>query len=420
MQLSARGAQKTRNESKKLSMYSKQWLPGDVLRTFYPIYWDENGEPQIAVGAVWGHNVSDIKGLGLKTAFIPSTTDFDENALPIGPADITYQFSRIAQLFVNGQKKADEAAIARKNWPNEAARKEALKAIEVKYDTKNNMQAVKPIIGRAQYYISTEVISIKVVNGMAQADSVAITSCPLSNQTIDRLYGILDDPKYKPQPGENFLEVEWKYPVNTDKGQSAKAATPAGLTAEYRLSNQDPAGYQKVEAMFGQVATDSDTIKRRATRSVDMNRVKQAIAMYSFLNAEYLDIIDEEDEETLMKNVELIKELDVTRALTNTELVGKINAELAKVAEMSPVVEMPSVNFSDVASNVAAAATPSESTTPVPPVTSMDPLASATAVDPLASAFAAVTGAPSLQSLMQSSNNAATDEANIQDVNLDV
>ena len=166
MQLSARGAQRTKDESKKLQMYSKQWLPGDTLRVFYPIYW-ENGKPEIAVGAVWGHNVSDIKKLGLKTAFIPSTTEFDENAMPIGQPDIPYQFSQIARVFVNGMKAAEEEAVAKKNWPTEAARKDALKSIEEKYDAKNNTKAVKPIIGKAMYYITTEVVSIKVEIGRA-------------------------------------------------------------------------------------------------------------------------------------------------------------------------------------------------------------------------------------------------------------
>ena len=54
MQLTARGAQKTRNESRKLSMYSKQWAPGDTLRVFYPIFWVD-GKPEINVGALYGH-----------------------------------------------------------------------------------------------------------------------------------------------------------------------------------------------------------------------------------------------------------------------------------------------------------------------------------------------------------------------------
>ena len=165
MRITAKGAQKTRDESRKLPMYSKQWLPGDTLRVFYPIDW-EDGHPEIVAGAVWGHSVSDIKGLGLKTAFIPSLTDFDENAQPIGKPDITYQFSQIARVFVDGQKAIEEAEIMQKNWPTESARKEALKAHEEKFDAKNNMKAVKPIIGKVQYYISTEVCCIKYVNNM--------------------------------------------------------------------------------------------------------------------------------------------------------------------------------------------------------------------------------------------------------------
>ena len=58
----------------------------------------------MAVGAVWGHQVSDIKGLGLKTSFIPSTTEFDADGQPIGQPDITYQFSMIAKVFIDGRK----------------------------------------------------------------------------------------------------------------------------------------------------------------------------------------------------------------------------------------------------------------------------------------------------------------------------
>ena len=211
MRISARGCQKTRNDSKKLGMYSKQWSPGDTLRVFYPIYW-EDGQPEIAVGALWGHNVSDIKGLGLKTAFIPSLTEF-RDGVPVGKPDLTYQFSLIAPVFVAGAKLQEEANILSKKFPTEAARKEALKTIEEKYDSKNNMSAVKPIIGRAQYYISTEVVSFKFNNGIYDKESIALSSAPLSGQTIDRLYAILNDPKYRPAEGEERLEVEWKYPV---------------------------------------------------------------------------------------------------------------------------------------------------------------------------------------------------------------
>lgn len=351
MQLSARGAQRTKDESKKLQMYSKQWLPGDTLRVFYPIYW-ENGKPEIAVGAVWGHNVSDIKKLGLKTAFIPSTTEFDENAMPIGQPDITYQFAQIARVFVNGMKAAEEEAVAKKNWPTEAARKDALKSIEEKYDAKNNTKAVKPIIGKAMYYITTEVVSIKVVNGQPVADSIAVSSAPLSSAVITKLYTILDDPKYAPEPGDTFVEVEWKYPAGTDKSESGRTASPNGLTSEYHLQAQFPDAYAAVASRFPTVATNCETIVRRATRAVDPVKVRQALTQYTFLESEYLDNVSAEDEETLLKHVDLIKELDATRALSNQELVEKINNALAEMEAQRVDAAVPTISSESMASAV--------------------------------------------------------------------
>lgn len=407
MQLSARGAQRKREESKKLNMFSKQWLPGDTLRVFYPIYW-ENGKPEIIVGAIWGHSVSDIKGLGLKTAFIPSTTEFDENALPIGPADITYQFSKIAKVFVNGAKRVEEQAVLNKNWPNESARKEALKAIEEKYDAKNNMKAVKPIIGRAQYYISTEVLSVKLVNDAPNDETIAVTSAPLSNQTIDRLYTIMADPKYAPEEGAQFLEVEWKYPVDPDKSASARKASPSGVTHDYRMCNQHPDSYKKLESMFPTVVRDSETITRRATRTVDPAKVRAALTQYAFLKSEFLDAADEEDTETLCNHCNLIKELDIVRAITNAELTNKIQSAINDMEIQHPTspesIPTP-VESVPVETPLNAVQTPVA--TQVPPV---EPVNVPNTELPLTA------GAPSLSSLLNNVNNMSANENIMEDV----
>lgn len=333
MRLSAMGAQKTRDESKKLNMYSKQWLPGDVLRVYYPLFW-EDGVPQIAVGAVWGFDVGDIQALGLKTAFIPATNEFDENKQPIGVPDITYQFSHIAPLFVHAMKARDEAEVVNKPWPTEAGRKDALKAVEHKYDTKNNMKAIKPIIGKVKYYISTEVISIKLLNDTPVMDTLTITSAPLSGQNIQRLYTIMNDPKYKPAEGAKFLEVEWRYPIDPDKGTSAKKAAPAGVTHEYTIENTSPDAYKQIEGMFSMVATEAETITRRATRTVNPEKVRQALTQYCIMNSQFIDSIIEDDEEVLIKNVGVVKELDIIPSLTNTELVEKIQEALREAAAL--------------------------------------------------------------------------------------
>lgn len=430
MQLSARGAQRTKDESKKLQMYSKQWLPGDTLRVFYPIYW-EDGKPEIAVGAVWGHNVSDIKKLGLKTAFIPSTTQFDENAMPIGQPDITYQFSQIARVFVNGMKAAEEQVVAKKNWPTEAARKDALKSIEEKYDAKNNSKAVRPIIGKAMYYITTEVVSIKIVNGQPVQDSIAVSSAPLSSSVITKLYSILDDPKYAPEQGDTFVEIEWKYPAGTDKSECGRTASLNGLTGEYRLQTQFPDAYAAVASRFPTVATNCETIVRRATRAVDPAKVRQALTQYTFIESEYLDNVSDEDEETLLKHVDLIKELDATRALSNQDLITKINNALAEMEAQRVDAPVPNISSDSLASAVQQASTQAAPDLGVPKVPDLGAptvpdLSAPTMPGQAPTATAPVmpdvqipqptASTPDINSLLNNAHNAGADDASIGEV----
>lgn len=362
MQLSALGAQKTRDESKKLQMYSRQWLPGDVLRVYYPLFW-KDGQPHIACGAVWGHDVGDIKGLGLKTAFIPSTTQFDDNKIPIGTPDITYQFSKIAPIFISAMKAAEEHAIEAKKFPTEAGRKEALKKVEEKYDTKNNPEAIRPIIGFVKYFICTEVLSVKLTNDIPVDDTIAMTSAPLSGTAIRKLYSILNDPKYAPKEGDEFLEVEWRYPVDPKKSESGRAASPSGLTSEFKLETTFPASYTKVMSLAPSVSREAETIQKRATKMINPAKVLQAVTQYSIINSEYLDIITDEDEETLLNNIEVVKELGVVSSLTNQQLIEKINTALAEIdsAKMPDLSDaIPNMAGTDMPTNAAGAVSEAE------------------------------------------------------------
>lgn len=415
--ITARGAQRTRDEHKKLSMYSKQWLPGDTLRVFYPIVWNDNGTADIVVGAVWGHRVADIKTLGLKTAFIPSLCDFDEDMNPIGVPDITYQFSQIAKVFVDGQQQIEEAQITSKPWPTEAARKEALEKVKDKFDAKNNMKAVKPIIGRLEYYITTEVGCIKVMNDVYNMETAAIASTPMSNSLIDKLYTILADPKYAPAQGEKFLEVEWKYPVNADKGQSGKAATPAGLTPEYRLSNVNPLVWEQLKGRLEGIAFDSETIAKRATRRIDEHKIRQALTQYVFFCSEYLDAATDEGIETLCRHANVIHELDAERAIKNENLIAKIKDELAKTeANQGSMPDLTADAGTPNLMNMMQANANATETTPEPeaPVTPTPDLSSATT-------STATSSAPGLAGLMNNPNNLGNDMSmNLDDINLDM
>lgn len=402
--LSGRAAQKTKNESRKLTMYSKQWLPGDTLHVFYPIFWLD-GKPELAVGAIWGHQVSDIKELGLKTSFIPSTTEFDVDGNPIGQPDITYQFSMIAKVFIDGRKAIEEAAIEAKKFPNESLRKEALKDLELRYDTKNNQKAIQPIIKRPSYYISTEVISVKFANGVPDPNTIAHTSAPLSNDLLNALYSLLDNPKYAPQEGDKFFEVEWTYTADPDKSASGRKSKPAGLTPDFKMPTQFPEQYSRVESMMGNVSMDAQSIVRRATRTVDPNKVRAAVAQYSYMHSEDLDAANEDNTEILIRNAALLKELSIPMVLSNEELASKINMEIEKAAESAiPAAPetLPEPNLTTTF--------PPQPDTGVQhevPASTADDITSTDALlqQMVASGAAAQAGAPSLDQLMNNQYN---------------
>lgn len=433
--LGGRTAQKTRQESRKLDVYSKQWLPGDTMRIYFPVF-QHDGMWDIAVGAIWGHKVNDFKEIGLKTTFIPSLTEIDqETGTPIGPPDVTYQFSQIAGIFVAGMKDIEYNKLQSKNWPNESARQEALRKHEHDYDTKNNMQAHKPAIARLSYFVTTEVLCLKFVNGVPDPKSAAVVSFPLSDERLTKLNTILDDPKYQPSEGDKFLEIEWKYPSNPDKGQSAKGSAPAGLTAEYRMAVMHPDQYKQIADKFDMISMDYTTITRRATRKVSEAKIKNALMQYTFAHSEYLDACPADDEETLLKHASLIHELDCERALKNTELVDKLKAELAAMP-VQPADHLPDLGqaaAAQVQTEASAAASPAmpdlTAGTAMPDLTAgtaMPDLTAGTTMPDLSAGIAAaeaaagVTGAPSLGDLMAGPNMAQMSEDELNNISLDI
>lgn len=338
------GLKRVKDASKKMPMYSKCWVPGDTMRIVFPVGKNEDGDWDLIGGGIWGHKVNDFEGVGLKTAFIPSLTEFDDNGDPIGTPDITYQFSKIAPVFVRGMKEEDMAKVLKKSYPTEAARTEAIRKIDHKYDTKNNMKAIKPAIASVGFMITTEVLCYKCVDDKPVLDSAMVVSFPLASQRIDQLMLLLKDPKFAPNEGDSFWEIEWKYGVDSDKSKSAKTSNPAGLTADYRTANTDPDIWKKLETFMQQIATDPALIVKRATKSISEASIRSALTAYSFLNSEYIDLATEEDVDLLCRNTKIIKELGFMRTLSNEDVIGKINEAFAEIKQDVPE-EVPNVTI---------------------------------------------------------------------------
>lgn len=323
---------KVKDATKKLRNYSKQWNPGDQLHVFYPVVF-EGGQWELVAGGVWGHKVNNFSELNLKTSFIPSLTQFDENGDPIGRPDVTYQFSNIAPCFVEGQFEAKKKALLAKAFPSDSARFEALQQLNHQYDAKNNPKAIKPIVSRAQFIISTEVVSIKYNNGQPVLDTAAVSSYPLSDTKLDQLYKLLNDPRFCPEEGAAFWEVEFTYPTDTDKGESGRKAAPTGLTMEYRIPHQFPNVYASLErGQLKTIATSADLIVQRSTRAVSEDKIRGAISNYCMMHCEDLDTVPDESTEQLVRNAAVIHELGFLRNLANMELVEKIKEGYASNA----------------------------------------------------------------------------------------
>lgn len=351
MRMTARGAMQTRADSKKLGGFGQMWQPGDQGIVFYPTLVDEEtGKLDLLVGCIWGHQ-ADPKALGLKTIFIPSLTDMDESGVPIGTPDITYQFSKIAKAFIDGEKQSKVDKAMSKNWPSEAARKAALDEIENEYDTKNNMKAKKAVVGKAMLLITTEVLYVPVENDVPQPDKARVVTQSLSDDRIRKLINLLDDKKYAPLEGENYLEVQYNFPA-TDKTQAGKA-DPVGQVPEYRLKVKYPDQWKAIESQLELLPKNSETIARRnfSYRKFDEKQIKNALTTYSIMQSEYLESLHEDDVEKLIKNAQIMDALSIPGALGECSLKSQLDAELLRIKSEEEATPEPEVHeepsFSD-------------------------------------------------------------------------
>ena len=329
MKLSMNGAMQTKQKNQFVMGFSKSYDPGDTTRVFYPIYWDENGEPRLCVGVRCGHSVNDYKALGLKASFIPTLSPLDEDYQPIDH-DIAYRFARtVAPAIWAGQYKAEEAVINSKQWPSDSMKKEALKSLDEKFDTRSNLKAVKPVISKYQMLILTEPLVCKVVNGKVNIDSASTFVQKISSDLSNKLNILMHDAKYAPEPGSEYFEVEYVYPAGTDKTTSGKTL-PSGLTPEFRMYNNDPEGFAKIKSRLNSLTTDAEVIASHFAKPIEESRIVQALTNFTFMNSQYIDNLsaDSEEFERLTKEPDMVEELRLVNCISNDALTRALDEAL--------------------------------------------------------------------------------------------
>lgn len=353
MRLSMSGAMQTKQKNRCVYGFSKSYEPGDTTRAFYPIFWDDDGVPQLCVGVACGHSVHDWKALGKIATFIPTLSPLDSDYNPI-QHDITYKFAKsVAPAIFAGQFKERENMINSKNWPSDEAKRMALKELEYDFDSKSNMKAVKPIISGYQMLILTEPLVCKVANGKVNADTQSTYIQKVSTDLYNKLTLLMNDPKYAPAPGSTYFEVEYVYPAGQDKTQAGRTV-PSGLTKEFRLCNSDPDTFSKLSQYINGLTTDADVISAHFAKPVEESRIIQSLTNYTFMNSQYLDLLSPSSDSVkgILGVPDLIMELQLVNSISNEELA----VALKEATEMNAAKE-PVQNPNDVLSAMAASMT---------------------------------------------------------------
>lgn len=341
MRISATGAMKTKSSAQKKKSIGQKWKPGDSGIVFYPTFVDENGTVQLLVTAIWGHSI-DRSQINLKANFVPTLTEINENGVPVGTPDITYQFSRISKLFVDGMKRAEELKVMSKNWQGEKDRKLALDSIEHKYDTKTNPDAIGSPVKQLDYKILTEVVYVPLVNGVPKVDEAEAVMQDLSSGRIAKLLTVLRNPQYNTL-SNNFLEVQYNFPVQ-DKKQAGQT-DPVGVNIGFHMSEQFPDEWKQVEPILAQIPQDSDVMLNHSWNSIKFTEkeIKNALRSYAITNSEYLENLEDDSEERLLNNVALIKDLGlIMQFSSDSELRGKLEEAanaLSPTTESAPTGE---------------------------------------------------------------------------------
>ena len=318
----------------KLSMYSKAWEVGDQAIVFYPVRWRSNpnrpsGEFALHVSAYLGHKVSDYKLMG--TTFLRSLSPVDINGNVLGNGDLAYQFSRIAPLLVNAQKERELAELDSRDWSilGQSAYMDARKTIEEAYDTKVNINAKRPLLGRLGVVRMTEVVFVAtdgtgapIFEDMRKRKTGRYIQ-ELSNSRIEKLTSLANDPNYgviaqNPDLELNehdiyFLEVQYSYTSAKNSRSEAGRADPQGVSHDVTMRHRYPDKVGLLEPMQKEIPKTADGI---ASHTYSMSPMPDEVLIQKLqhvmsASAGALTYLSPIDKDKLVKNAELIDYLRV-------------------------------------------------------------------------------------------------------------
>lgn len=322
MKMSANTAMKTRQDSRKVMGFGKRWKSGETHMVGYPIFFDENNEPQLLAGAAWGHPI-DPKAISAKAIFWPTHSEIVDGVPKT--ADLAYQASRIMPLILKGSYAAEAKKVEDSSLPA-ASKKSSLKEIDKKYEVDDDGKITKqPAIGRLKYIVTTEIFDIPLNADMSpNIKEARIVSQDLSDEKIRSIRNLMMNPNHAPKPGDKVFWVQYAFGNQGDKKVDGRVA-PTGIMPEYTLEARYPEEYAKVKTDIEGLPTDSDSIMKRNsvfTRG-DERDLMSALQTYWILNEDKLaGLSDDTDIDRLKKVAKTVRDLQVP--VTNPIILAEI------------------------------------------------------------------------------------------------
>ena len=225
-------------------------------RLFFRPWVLEDGIVDVAAAMVPGRTCDlDICG----TTFIPYTKDMytEDESHQIDDKTGLKAWARIAKVIHDAQcireKKNAEAEAQRTAQElgqplDQVSLSRNLEGIEIKYhggkaaDGTNIAPKERPAISGMQQKLSTQLLVVKLLpTGMPDWKNAKYAVLELSNQRINELIAILDDPNYC-NPNSSYIEVGYDY-IGADKQAAGRAAKYQGIVASMGLATVDPTGW---------------------------------------------------------------------------------------------------------------------------------------------------------------------------------
>lgn len=225
-------------------------------RLFFRPWVLEDGIVDVAAAMVPGRTCDlDICG----TTFIPYTKDMytEDESHQIDDKTGLKAWARIAKVIHDAQcireKKNAEAEAQRTAQElgqplDQVSLSRNLEGIEIKYhggkaaDGTNIAPKERPAISGMQQKLSTQLLVVKLLpTGMPDWKNAKYAVLELSNQRINELIAILDDPNYC-NPNSSYIEVGYDY-IGADKQTAGRAAKYQGIVASMGLATVDPTGW---------------------------------------------------------------------------------------------------------------------------------------------------------------------------------